>query len=194
MNLTIEQYTAQLKSRLNALSENFIPLFNAASEFRADLVVRIYNDSENTAGEKLLSHGPYSTKPIYLSPPYPRNIGTHIGKRGQTVKPSKTSKNVGAKKTEIKSAYFAGGWNEVKQQVGRPPMEYFGDLKEDIQSASQINLQGEEVTITLSREVNASKLESLQKKYGEVLAPNQEELDQMKETIRLETIRILNGQ
>jgi len=192
--MTIAEYKSSLTSKLENLIQNFVPLREAMSDYVADSSVRIWDQHENSAGDDLLSYSPYSKTPIYVSKVLFPSVGTNIGKKGKIVKnQSKSTTNVGARNIEIKSAYLPGGYAELKKALSnRPPLELFGVLKADWANA-QIEVKGSKATVALKNEVNIGKTEGLIKKYGRFFSPKRSELDKIKETIRIGTIKALNA-
>ena len=78
-------------------------LIEAALTVQDEMSDRIFEKLENIAGKKA-SSSDYSTKEIWVEPlTLPRQAGSATGKRG----------------TPIKTRYFAGGWAQVKKDVGR---------------------------------------------------------------------------
>ena len=130
---------------------------------------------------------------MYINPVnLPRLAGTFVGKKsGTRVKPSKKALNVGAKREVIKSAYFSEGYGQMKSEVGRPPAELFGTLRSDFAS-SPIVLNGSKVVISVSRDKSAEKVEALEKKWGEMFQPTEQELQDIVDTVLFETLKYLN--
>lgn len=198
--MTIAEYTQSLTSKLEELEQNFFPLLLAAETYKADVEVRIWDEHKNSEGVNLLTASPYSTKPIYINPEnLPRLAGTFVGKRtGTRVKPSKKALNVGAKREVIKSAYFSEGYGQMKSEIGRPPVELFGFMRSSF-AASSITLSGSKLKVkwgAISEETIeqiSGKAEGLQKKYGQIFYPTEQELKTMGEVIAFETAQFLNA-
>lgn len=171
-----DQYKQVLLGRLNQLYQNFYPLQIAVSNLKADQAVRIWDESKNSAGQDLKSFG-YDTTPAYIAPDkLPRKAGSNVGKRD----------------LPIKTLYFPGGYAEMKRAVGRPPVELFGLLRNDFVNTN-VTGQGMKVQISVSSQENAGKAEGVQKKYGKLFLPTEDEMDTLKVILKDEIIKAING-
>ena len=90
------------------LEKNFA---EAVFDLHADMAIRIFIDNKDINGNKPKA---YDTKPIYAS------VNAYKGVR------------LGGKKTKSgKSKYFEGGYSQLKNESGQPPINLFGNLKSD---------------------------------------------------------------
>lgn len=134
--MTVEEFQRESLELLKDIFNDTEALLLAGTSVVGIMAKRIFTDQENPDGVKLLSIKPYDTKPIYLS----RDIagaatGTFVGKSGKVVKSkTKTSIGAGSNGKEIKSAYFPGGYNQFKQQLGRGALELSGRLKSEFEA------------------------------------------------------------
>lgn len=88
------------------LEKNFS---EAVYDLHADMAIRIFKENKDINGNKPKA---YDTKPMYAS------VKAYKGIR------------LGGEKTKTgKSKYFEGGYNQLKNESGRPPIELFGNLK-----------------------------------------------------------------
>lgn len=92
---------------INKSREDLLNLLNEAMiELHDDMAVRIFKDLEDAKGGKPT---PYDTKPLWVSrAALPREAG-RSSKSGKT-------------------RYFAGGYSQLKSEIGRPPLELSGSL------------------------------------------------------------------
>ena len=163
---------AELNARLLKLAEDARfddALIFAAESTQDAMSERIFENQENIAGNKATSSD-YSTKEIWVEPlTLPRNAGSAIGKRG----------------TPIKTRYFAGGWADVKSQVGRPNYELNGILKSDFNSAL-VRTNNLKVNLTLKNAENFGKVKGLDKKYGRTFGVNNTEREIFRDVLAFE--------
>lgn len=90
------------------LEQNFA---EAVFDLHDSMANRIFVENKDINGNKPKE---YDTKPIYAS------IAAYRGIR------------LGGEKTKTgKSKYFEGGYSQLKNESGRPPIELFGNLKSD---------------------------------------------------------------
>jgi hypothetical protein len=172
--MTIEE----LNNRLLKLAEDAQfddALILAAKTTQDAMSERIFENLENIAGNKA-SVGDYSKKEIWVEPLIlPRNAGSAVGKRG----------------TPIKTRYFAGGWADVKSQVGRPNYELNGILMKDFNSAL-VRTNNLRVDLTLKKAENFGKVKGLNVKYGRTFGVNKEERALFAKILQFEVAKITN--
>ena len=174
--MTVKEFTDKMSSRISDLEKEYKPLLYAAESFKADAAARIWEQSLNSNGSSLLSVSGYSTTPMYSSAKsLPRKTGNNKGKTGKP----------------IQSEYFSGGYAQMKAAVGRPPAELFGTLRSDFAS-SPVILNGSKVVISVSRNESAEKVVALEKKWGEMFQPTEQELQDIVDTVLFETLKYLN--
>jgi len=112
------------------LEKNFA---EAVYELHADMVIRIFKENKDINGNKPKA---YDAKPIYAS------VEAYKGVK------------LGGKKTKSgKSKYFEGGYSQLKNESGRPPIELFGNLKSDFANGVR-EVNPFEYEIVVSKENN----------------------------------------
>jgi hypothetical protein len=167
---------AELNARLLKLAEDARfddALIFAAKTTQDAMSERIFENQENIAGNKATSSD-YSTKEMWVEPlTLPRNAGSAIGKRG----------------TPIKTRYFAGGWADVKAQVGRPNYELNGVLARDFNSAL-VRTNNLKVNLTLKNAENFGKVKGLDKKYGRTFGVNNTEREIFRDVLAFEVNKL----
>jgi hypothetical protein len=173
--MTIEQYTQSLRAKFDELESNFFPLQIAAETYKADASVRIWDQSKNSADQDMLSVSQYSNKPAYIRD-LPRKAGSDTGKTGKP----------------ITTSYFSGGYGQMKQEVGRPPVELFGTLRSDFVSTPFVS-ESLRIKIGVSKDESAGKIAGLQKKWGLIFYPTPEEINTIANVIAFETAQFLNA-
>jgi hypothetical protein len=167
---------SELNARLLKLAEDARfddALIFAAESTQDAMSERIFENQENIAGNKATSSD-YSTKEIWVEPlTLPRNAGSAIGKRG----------------TPIKTRYFAGGWADVKSQVGRPNYELNGILSRDFNSAL-VRTNNLKVNLTLKNAENFGKVKGLNNKYGRTFGVNNTEREIFRDVLAFEVNKL----
>jgi hypothetical protein len=150
-------------------------LIKAAKDTQDAMSERIFENLENIAGNKA-SVSDYSKKEIWVEPlTLPRNAGSAVGKRG----------------TPIKTRYFAGGWAQVKQEVGRPNYELNAILMKDFNSAL-VRTNNLRVDLTLKKPENFGKVKGLNVKYGRTFGVNKDERALFAKILQFEVAKITN--
>lgn len=159
--MTPEELKQKFESLSQKYEQGFPALIFAVSSMQVKIAERVFDDGINTAGLDMASI-PYSSKPIYIQTDTLPNTPSQfqIGKRG----------------TKIKSAYFPQGYGQMKQAINRPVLELNLRLRNDWLNPD-IQQQGNRVLLSLKDEINADKNEGLEKKYGQFLKANQDEID-----------------
>jgi len=172
--MTIEELNKRLLQLADdALFDN--ALITAAKDTQDAMSERIFENLENIAGKKA-SVSDYSKKEIWVEPlTLPRNAGSAVGKRG----------------TPIKTRYFAGGWADVKSQVGRPNYELNGILMKDFNSAL-VRTNNLRVDLTLKKAENFGKVKGLNVKYGRTFGVNKDERALFAKILQFEVAKITN--
>ena len=114
---TVAEINQRIDGLLSQWQSNFLPLFSSVNFIRGEISRRAFggksSPGENTAGSTLPTV-PYSTKQIYVS-----NDG---------IKRKVPSFQIGKRGTKIKSAYFPQGYGQLKDAIGRPPLELTNQL------------------------------------------------------------------
>lgn len=112
------------------LEKNFA---EAVFDMHDEMGERIFRENKDINGNKTKA---YDTTPMYASSDRYKNV------------------RLGGKKTKSgKSHYFAGGYNQLKNESGRPPILLFGNLERSFNNGvRQVNEL--EYTIVLPKEDN----------------------------------------
>lgn len=159
---TVAEINQRIDGLLSQWQSNFLPLFSSVNFIRGEISRRAFggksSPGENTAGSTLPTV-PYSTKPIYADVKSLPNTPSafQIGKRG----------------TKIKSAYFPQGYGQLKDAVGRPPLELTNQL--DIAfTNTPLAEAGQNVSIVIPDD-QAGKVKGLESKYGTIFQMSKEE-------------------
>ena len=160
--LTIEQSNQRINELISQWKSNFTPLAYSVNFIRGEISRRAFggksSPGENTAGSTLQTV-PYSTTPIYVS-----NDG---------IKRKVPSFQIGKRGTKIKSAYFPQGYGQLKNAVGRPPLELTNQL--DIAfTNTPLAEAGQNVSIVIPDD-QAGKVKGLESKYGTIFQMSDEE-------------------
>ena len=115
------------------IKEVEVDFYDTIVEVHDMMTKRIFTDNLDANGNK---SKPYSTDPVWLSQKsVPRASG---------VKNPKTY-------------YYEGGYSQMKREIGRPPLELFGNLKKDF--ATGLREIGENQYAIIVTEESANKLE-----------------------------------
>lgn len=162
MALTPDELQGRLDSLISQWESNFAPLLSAVSDIRGEMSVRIFGQGtsagSNTAGNTLPTK-PYSRKPAYFDP---RSLPStpsqlQVGKRGK----------------RIKSVYAPGGYAELKNVLGRPPLELTNTLDRAFTNTPLVS-QSDSVQVIIP-DSEAGKIEGLEKRYGTIFQMSEEE-------------------
>jgi hypothetical protein len=160
--LTVSEINQRIDGLISQWQNNYLPLYNTVNFIRGEMAVRIFGGKssagQNTSGTTLPTV-PYSTTPIYADVRSLPNTPSafQIGKRG----------------TKIKSAYFPQGYGQLKDAVGRPPLELTNQLDTAYTNTPLIEA-GENVSIVIPDD-QAGKAKGLEKKYGTIFQMSEEE-------------------
>lgn len=181
---TVKEINKLTDELLNEWEQDFVPLYRAAADIKGEMFIRIFGSGKesgfNSDGTQLPTVA-YSTKPIYVSKIIAGNKGTFKStKTNKKVKSkNKNSKSVGTKDREIQSAYFPGGYNQLKEVLGKPALELTGFLRSFFNKSENID-QGFNCYIVID-ESQSGKIEGLEVKYGLIFEMTEEELDRFLE-------------
>lgn len=165
---TISDLNNELDQAVSDLTGLFKQFYLCGADLKDAMQDRIFEKSTGADGQKLPSK-PYSTEPIYVNPDtLPRSTSAYqVGKTGK----------------KIKSAYFPSGYSQLKQAVGRPPLELTGFLFRDFVNTPQVdNFNTVQILVD---DINAEKITGLEKLYGEIFYPTETELDDLVDCIEL---------
>jgi|LakMenEpi03Aug12_release.lakeMendotaPanAssembly.Ray.scaffolds.fasta_scaffold202111_2 hypothetical protein len=177
---TIKEIKKKTDDLIAEWEQDFEPLYRAVADIKGEMFVRIFGkgkeggfNSENVE----LPTQPYSIKPIYVSKVIAGNKGTFVSKKtGRKVKnKSKNTKNVGTRDREIKSAYFPGGYAQLKQVLGKPPLELTGFLRSFFLKGEPID-QGFSCYIVID-DSQSGKVDGLESRYGIIFDMTDDEFD-----------------
>jgi hypothetical protein len=160
--LTIEQSNQRINELISQWKSNFTPLADSVNFIRGEISRRAFGGKssagKNTAGATLPTV-PYSTTPIYVS--------------NDSIKRKVPSFQIGKRGTKIKSAYFPQGYGQLKDAVGRNPIELTGTLFSAFAN-NPILASGQNVSIEIPDD-QAGKVKGLESKYGTIFQMSDEE-------------------
>jgi hypothetical protein len=152
---TFAELAQDLQKRFRSLNRTKI-LLTAVNAGLSEAEARIFDESKGTNGQSLPST-PYSTRPLSVPvDSLPRRAG-EISESGKT-------------------AFFIGGYAQLKQQVGRKPLELTGELRRDF-SSPIIEANNSTITVSVKSASSADKIESLEFRYGRIFTLNEQEID-----------------
>jgi hypothetical protein len=158
---TFQSINEAIQDKLQSILSNGL---DATLALRSIMGERIFEQGKNAQGVEVQSVRPYSTKEAYFSQDsLPRQVKT-VGKRGEP----------------IESAYFPQGYSQMKQAVGRPPLELTGRLKSDILNAG-IKQQGDNTYLIVSSK--GSQVRDLENLYGAIFKPTEAEQERFLEIL-----------
>jgi hypothetical protein len=179
MAITASELGSRLNSLIDEWRSDFAPLSDAVNFIRGEMSVRIFGSGssagKNAAGETLPTK-PYDNAPIYVDV--------------RTLPSTPTAFQVGKRGKKIKSAYFPQGYAQLKQAIGRPPLELtnFLDISftDDPILASGANA---EITVDASE---AGKVQGLEKRYGVIFDLTKEEEQLFEEELTILVVEAIN--
>jgi hypothetical protein len=182
--MTAAQFIQQQTEMLSRLESDTEPLQIASNNSKVAMLIRIFSKGENQAGQSLLSVKGYDTTPLYISKEIVGGVGTFVGKKGNVVKNKSASTiNAGARNKEIKSAYFPGGYKELKSKLGKGILELTGRMQSDIANGFINIVSATRATLGFKDPDNAEKMIGNEtgnrywKGRGIILAPTDAEAD-----------------
>jgi hypothetical protein len=183
--LTVSEINQRIDGLISQWQNNYLPLYNTVNFIRGEMAVRIFGSKasgvgkggKNTAGTTLPTVK-YSSTPIYVDvkglPNKPAAFQFGKPKENET------------KGKAIESAYFPQGYGQLKDAIGRPPLEVSGYLKKAFSNFPQtvtgkedpgdnpIIEEGENAKIVVPDEAEG-QIEGLEKKYGTIFQMSKEE-------------------
>ena len=171
---TIQQLNDDLAKKADDLQTIFASWYLCAADVKDAMQERIFIQSKGADGQDLPSK-PYSSDPIYVD--------------ADIALKSLSSFQIGKTGKKIKSAYFPSGYAQLKQFIGRPALELSGDLIRDFVNTPQVD-DFNTVTILVD-DVNFNKIAGLERLYGEIFFPTEQELDDLVECIELNAANTL---
>lgn len=175
---TIGDLNDDLAKKATELQTIFAQWYLCAADVKDAMQERIFVKLIGAEGQELpnsrVKQSP-STEPIYVDvDTLPRSVSSfQVGKTGK----------------KIKSAYFPSGYAQLKQAIGRPALELTGYLFRDFVNTPQVD-DFNTVTILVD-DVNADKIAGLERLYGEIFYPTEQELDDLVECIELNAANTL---
>ena len=163
---TIGELNQDLAKKADDLQTIFASWYLCAADVKDAMQERIFVQIRGADGQELPSK-PYSSEPIYVDvDTLPRSVSSfQVGKTGK----------------KIKSAYFPSGYGQLKQAIGRPALELTGDLIRDFVNTPQVD--DFNTVIILVDDVNFNKIAGLERLYGEIFFPTEQELDDLVDCI-----------
>jgi hypothetical protein len=173
--VTIEELNNDLEQAVTDLTTVYAGFYLCCADLKDAMQERIFVKSLGTFGQDLTSR-PYSTEPIYVDTD---SLITSLAayKFGKP----KGKENKGK---PIKSAYFEGGYAELKKATGRPRLELTNNLALDFRDTPQVN-DFNTVKLLLD-ENNLEKVKGLEfgngrglQGYGEIFFPTDDELNEL---------------
>jgi hypothetical protein len=172
--VTIEELNNDLEQAASDLTTVFAGFYLCASDLKDAMSERIFVKSIGADGQQLPSK-PYSSDPIYVDPnSLPRSVSSfQVGKTGK----------------KIKSAYFPNGYGQLKTAIGRGALELTNNLFLDFTNTPQVD-QFNTVKILVD-ENNVGKIAGLEKLYGEIFFPTEDELNDLTDCIEIQTAQTL---
>lgn len=182
---TVGEINQRIEGLISQWQTNYVPLYNAVNFIRGEMAVRIFGSKasgvgkggSNTAGSRLPTVK-YSSNPIYVDvqglPNKPAAFQFGKPKENET------------KGKPIKSAYFPQGYGQLKDAIGRPPLEVTNYLKKAFSNLSitvtgkedpgdnPIIKEGENAKIAVPDEAEG-QIKGLENKYGTIFQMSKEE-------------------
>lgn len=152
---TFKEIAISLEGELSEVFERF---FLGGQFLKDEMQERIFEEGLNSSNVSVQSIKPYSTKEAYFS---------------EGTLPRKTN-NVGKTGKPIKSAYFPQGYSEMKQTIGRPPLELNNRLKSAFLNSPLIEGKN---TIELSVQGFGGQIDGLNNLYKTVFEPSETEAE-----------------
>jgi hypothetical protein len=171
---TIGELNDDLGRKATELQTIFAQWYLCAADVKDAMQERIFVQSKGADGQELPSK-PYSSEAVYVD--------------ADIALKSLSAFQVGKTGKKIKSAYFPNGYAQLKQFIGRPPLELSGYLNRDFLNTPQVN-DLNTVTILVD-DINADKIAGLERLYGEIFFPTEQELDDLVDCIELNAANTL---
>jgi len=168
--VTIEELNNDLEQAASDLTTVFAGFYLCASDLKDAMTERIFVKSIGADGQQLPSK-PYSYDPIYVDPnSLPRSVSSfQVGKTGK----------------KIKSAYFPNGYGQLKTAIGRGALELTNNLFLDFTNTPQVD-DFNKVKILVD-DNNVGKISGLEKLYGVIFFPTDDELNDLVDCIETQT-------
>lgn len=181
--MSTEEYIQKLRTKLNELTHNNVPLARAVATTHADQMQRIFTEGKDSTGAKIGQYN--STDPLYVDPKTsPRRFPTK-GKTGET-----RFKNGKAHKTGFFSSYKAFRASQGRQ-TSYVDLKLHGQLQSDMSNSLTRLSPAVWVTGTKNRK-NSKKAEGAEKKYGNIFNLTKDEKEDLKEVLRDELLKALS--
>lgn len=185
--MTFKEYIAKLEKKLSNIKTFSDPLRVAAFDVTAIMGQRIFDEGKKTDGTEIGSK--YSDKPLYINPNVLKEI--NVKATGLGVPRGKTGKTKFKNGEPHKTKYLAGGYEELREKVGRQTsfvdLRLSGELRLDFSNDKTIaeprKINELEYQIKLDKEINQKKRLGMDEKYGTIFKTSDEENALFFETI-----------
>ena len=186
--MTISDYTKRLRAFSNDLIKNNRPFKIAVYTTTALIGERIFVKGQNSSGGKI---GSYDTKtPLYVNPKKAPRAGALKAKGIEGLNPptGKTGKSIFESTGLPHKTTYLKNYKEFRNRIGRRidtvDLVLSGDLQSDWRNqksldapALPIKINANEYHITLKRDINAKKMDGMNKKYGKISKPTKKEVE-----------------
>jgi hypothetical protein len=170
---TIKEINIKMDALYNGWLKNFRPLYRAGNNLKRVMIKRIFGKGSSggyNSEMKKLPTRPYSTKAIYVSANSLRSAPASF-KFG---KPTTDSKGKTKKGKPIKSLYFPQGYAQLKTKTSaKLPLQLTGNLFGAFVKSGQSN-DGLSWELDID-ESQDGKIDGLERKYGFIFQPTDEE-------------------
>lgn len=156
-------FVESLKERIKTEIQDRI-LFAAGFALKAEMIDRIFNRGENSAGEKI---GDYSTRPGYFSE-------DKFIRKSAFKKQGKKATGDHANGKARRTMYLPGGYKELRDIQGRKTdfvnLKYSGSLEKSI----NVLRHEKDVVIAITDGDESNKRHGMEKHFGEAIFPPSE--------------------
>jgi len=180
--IPVGELTPKLYSLLDQWKNDFEPLAEAVNLIRSEMFIRIFgtgsSGGKNAAGSKLPTR-PYSRKPLLVDV---RSLPSTPSAFVVVVKGQKTN-----------DAFFPQGYAQLKEVLGRPPLELTGSLKNAFSKSVVISGQSATARIEIDQSEEV-KIGDLEKRYGTIFDLTKEEEQLFGEELTILVVEAINKQ
>lgn len=188
--MTFKQYIANLEKKLSNIKTFSDPLRVAAFDVTAIMGQRIFDEGRKTDGSEIGSQ--YSEKPMYINPQVLKEMS--VKATGLGVPRGKSGKTKFKNGQPHKTKYLAGGYEELREKVGRQTnfvdARLSGELRLDFSNGKTVaepRKENElEYQIRLDKEINQKKRLGIDEKYGTTFKTSDDENKLFFDTINRE--------
>jgi len=172
---SVDETNKRIEDLLSGWRSNFIPLYTSVFFVRGEMSRRIFTKGKNADGKQLPSPE-YSRKPIYVDV--------------NSLPNTPSAYQIGKRNKRIKSAYFPGGYDELKKAVGRPVLELTNILDSAFTNTPIID-EGENSFIVIPDD-QINKVRGLEKKYKSIFEMTSQEESQFTQVLSDEIAIAIN--